>query len=172
MTMKPKAIVLVILSLLVVSIVCCKSPKKQGETFTQSKQQKAEDAIKNWMLNSKDYPHYKPIVFGDVAPRYEKTNRTLQLSIQIGEEEERSKETGNTQKLDSLLTIMEQHKGELLGYIIAHKFQETNLAGEKINRELLFFIDTSFRVASALTPESFDFILDEKVFFRLDSVNQ
>lgn len=170
--MKSNSFIMVILAIFVLGIVGCKSPKTQDESIAPSKQQKAEDAIRNWMLNSKDYPHYKPIVFGDITPRYEKTHRTLQLSIQIGEEEELAKQTGETHKLDSLRTIMEKHKGELLGYIIAHKFQETNLAGENITKELLFFIDTSFRVASALTPESFDYILDEKVFFRLDSVNQ
>jgi hypothetical protein len=43
------------------------------------------------------------------------------------------------------------------------------MAGETINRELLFFLDTTLKVASALPPESFDYILDEKVFFRPDS---
>jgi hypothetical protein len=67
---------------------------------------------------------------------------------------------------------MEQNKGTLLGYIIPHKFEETNIAGETFNRELLFFVDTSFKVASALTPESFDYILDERVFFKPDTIEE
>lgn len=151
------------------SLNSCKGPEGSDKVFLPTKQQKAEDAVKSWMQNSKEYPYYKPVVFGDLSPRYEKTDRTIQLSIQITEEEALSQELGNTQKLDSLKNLLEQNKGNLLGYIIPHKFQETNLAGETLNRELLFFLDTSFRVASALTPESFDFILDEKVFFRPDS---
>lgn len=157
------------LILAAISITACKGPESSDKDFSPTMQQKAEDAVKSWMQNSKEYPYYKPVVFGDLSARYEKTDRTIQLSIQIGEEEAISKESGNTQKLDSLKKLMDQNKGNLLGYIIPHKFQETNLAGETLNRELLFFLDTSFRVASALTPESFDFILDEKVFFRPDS---
>ncbi len=167
--MKSNSKTILITIIFALSIVGCKGPQPSENEFTATKQQKAEEAIKSWMQNSKDYAYYKPVVFGDLSPRYEKTDLTLQLSIEIGEEEVISKETGNTQKLDSLRNLMEKYKGNLLGYILPHKFQETNLAGETLNRELLFFLDTTFRVASALTPESFDYILDEKVFFRPDS---
>jgi hypothetical protein len=153
-----------------ISLTACKKQQKTESGFVPTKQQIAEDAIKAWMINSKEYPHYRAVVFGDLTPRYLRTNRTLQLTIQISEEEIHSQQTGNTQRLDSLKAIMERHKGDMLGYIIAHKFQEINIAGETINRELLFFLDTSLRIASVLNPESFDYILDEKVFFRLDSV--
>ncbi|MFP4555694.1 MAG: hypothetical protein ACLFNU_02380 [Bacteroidales bacterium] len=157
------------LTFLIVAIFIagCKSQKSDKDQ-TLTKQHKAEDAIKEWMLKSNEFPHYKPIVFGDLTPRYERSSRTLQLSTQISEEEARSKETGDTEELDSLRAIMERSKGNLLGYILPHKFQETNLAGETLNQELLFFLDTSLRVASVMEPESFDHILDENVFFELD----
>lgn len=150
------------------SIGCTSKPPKQDKVL-QSKQEIAEDAIKKWMIKSNEYPHYKAIVFGDLTPRYHKTSQTLQLSIQIADELEASKLSGDKHKLDSLNAEIAKYKGDLMGYLIPHKFQETNIAGETINRELLFFMDTSLRVASALPPESFDFILDERVFFRPDS---
>ena len=160
---------IVVLFLTFLSQGCVQKESKQ-EDFKPSKQQRAEDAIKEWMLSNKEYSHYKPIVFGDLTPRYHrKSNRSLNLAIQIGEEEAISKETGDTKKLDSLRHEIEKDGGSILGYIIPHKFQETNLAGEVLSRELLFFLDTNLRVASALRPESFDHILDESVFYRLES---
>jgi hypothetical protein len=150
----------------------CKSPKKDEGSHAYTKQEIAEDAIKSWMLTSKEYPHYKPVVFGDLAPRYEKSNRTLLLTIQIAEEEILSQANGDKQKLDSLKNEIEKYKGDLLGYLIPHKFTEKNLAGETLTKELLFFLDTTLRIASVLSPESFDFIMDERVFFRLDSIQQ
>lgn len=166
--MKSNLLLLTTLAL-TLSFASCKESRTKEADFTPTKQQMAEDAIKQWMQKSQDYAYYKPVVFGDLSPRYEKTDRTLQLSILISEEEALSKETGKTHKLDSLKNLLDSNKGNLLGYIIPHKFQEKNIAGETLNKELLFFLDTSFRVASALTPESFDYILDEKVFFRPDS---
>jgi hypothetical protein len=148
----------------------CSSPKTEGSSHEYTKQERAEDAIKSWMLSSKEYPHYKPVVFGDITARYEKSNRTLLLSIQIAEEEELSKATGDKQRLDSLKNEIEKYRGDLLGYLIPHKFTEKNLAGETLTKELLFFLDTALRVASVLSPESFDYIMDERVFFRPDTV--
>lgn len=133
-----------------------------------AKQEIAEEAVKAWMIKSNDYPHYKPVVFGDLTPRYEKSTRTLQLSIEIANEEAIRNTADNKHKLDSLKAEIAKYKSDMLGYLLPHKFQEQNMAGEIINRELLFFLDTSLRVASALPPESFDYILDEKVFFRPD----
>jgi len=132
------------------------------------KQEIAEEAVKAWMIKSNEYPHYKPIVFGDLTPRYERSSRTLQLTIEIANEEAITATADNKHKLDSLKTEIAKYKADMLGYLLPHKFQEQNMAGEIINRELLFFLDTSLRVASALPPESFDYILDEKVFFRPD----
>ncbi len=154
---------------LAASLLSCNSKPPAQEKILQNKQEIAEDAIKTWMIKSNEYPHYKPIVFGDLTPRYHKTSQTLQLSIQIADELEASKISGDKHKLDSLNAEIAKYKGDLMGYLIPHKFQETNIAGETINRELLFFMDSSLRVASALPPESFDFILDERVFFRPDS---
>lgn len=168
MRMKAKVGIVGLSILLIVMLLAGCNTQKSEDTQPLTKQQRAEDAIKEWMFKSNEYPHYKPIVFGDLTPRYERSNRTLQLLIQIGEEEARSKETGNTERLDSLRAIMERNKGNLLGYILPHKFQEKNLGGETLNQELLFFLDTSLRVASVMEPESFDHILDETVFYELD----
>jgi hypothetical protein len=168
--MRPKVIIYSLYLIVLVFAVSCKGPKTKENEHVFSKQEIAEEAIRSWMHNSKEHNHYKPVVFGDITPRYEKSNRTLQLSIQISEEEVRSITTGNPKKLDSLKNEIEKYRGDLLGYLIAHKFSERNLAGETLNKELLFFLDTALRVASVLSPESFDFIMDEKVFFRLDTL--
>jgi hypothetical protein len=170
--MKAKKSFLVILCLLIISgLFSCKGPKQDSNEFTPTKQQKAEDAIKSWMFENNEYPHYKPIVFGDINARYERSDRTLQLMTMIEQEEALSKEEGNTEKLDSLKTLLNSNLGELLGYIMLHKFQSADLAGEPLEMECLFFLDTTFRVASVLSPESFDLILTEKVFFRIDPEN-
>lgn len=168
MTLKKTSFVLLAITLMLTTISCHRDAETINKIIT--KQQIAEDAIKKWMISSKDYPHYKPIVFGDLTPRYEKSASTLQLSILIGEEEAKPNKERNTLRLDSLKNELNKYKGYLLGYIIPHKFQEKNIAGETLSQELLFFLDTTLTVASALSPESFDYILDEKVFFRLDSI--
>ncbi|HOP05352.1 MAG TPA: hypothetical protein PL017_13120 [Tenuifilaceae bacterium] len=159
-----RVIVLAFLTMLAFS---CKEVKKEG-CFTPTKQQRAEDAIKNWMLKSNDHPHYAPVVFGDVTPRFEQTNRSFQLSMLIAEEE--SLNPDGSAKLDSLKMLQNENPGNLLGYIVLHKYTTKNIAGETISNENLFFLDTAFRVASVLNPESFDMILNEKTFYRLDSV--
>jgi hypothetical protein len=148
----------------------CNGVEKQvQQNKIVDKQEIAEEAVKTWMIQSNEYPHYKPVVFGDLTPRYERSSRTLQLTIEIANEEAISKTNGNKQRLDSLKSEIAKYRNDLLGYLLPHKFQELNMAGETINRELLFFLDTTLKVASALPPESFDYILDEKVFFRPDS---
>ena len=76
---------IICISLIAISTSCQRDKRKETKPIT--KQQIAEDAIKTWMINSKEYPQYKPIVFGDITPRYEKSSRTLQLSVEIGDEE-------------------------------------------------------------------------------------
>jgi hypothetical protein len=160
-----------IFTLLLLASCTNNNEKSQEENFVPTPQQQAEDAIKTWMFNNPEYSQYKPIVFGDLTPRFDRNSRTLQLSIQIGEEEAVSKETGEKDRLDSLKRIMYKNKSDMLGFIILHKFQEINLAGEIEVKERLFFLDTAFRVATVLTPESFDYILNERVFYRLDTID-
>lgn len=160
-----RIVLLVFASILILS---CKEAKKSDSKLEVTPQQKAEDAIKSWMLTSNEHPHYKPIVFGDVTPRYERTDRSLQLSMQV--DEEKAKNPDGSSKLDSLQNLLNQNQGNLLGYIVLHKYNTTNMAGETFSLENLFFLDTAFRVASVLNPESFDMILNEKPFFRPDSV--
>jgi hypothetical protein len=75
-----------------------------------------------------------------------------------------------SEKLDSLKNIQQNNMGNLMGYIILHKYETSNIAGEKFANESLFFLDTVFRVATVLNPEAFDQILIERHVFRLDSV--
>jgi hypothetical protein len=157
-----------IVSLMILAVVSCKGPQKPEEGFVPTKQQKAEDAIKSWMLKSNEYPYYKPIVFGELTPRYERTDRVFQISMLVQEEMAKSPE--GSARLDSLKNLQNQDQGNLLGYIILHKYSTKNMAGEIINNENLFFLDSSFRVASVLNPESFDMILNEKPFYKLDSI--
>ena len=167
--MKARVILAItLLSVLVLSMPSCKN-KPLEVKIPQTKQEIAEDTIKIWMIRSNEYPHYKPIVFGDLTPHYYKSSSTLQLSIQIADEIEASNLSEDKHTLDSLYAEIAKYKGDFLGYLIPHKFQETNIAGETINCELLFFLDTTLRITSALPPESFDYILDERVFFRPDS---
>ncbi|HNV81655.1 MAG TPA: hypothetical protein PLO02_07990 [Tenuifilaceae bacterium] len=146
----------------------CKGPVKENGEFRPSKQQRAEDAIKSWMFENYEYPDYKPIVFGQVNARYERSERTLQLMTMIEKKENEDGGKGHTAEVDSLKTLLEQNLGELLGYTILHKFSITNLAGEPVETECLFLLDTLFRVASVLNPEEFDLILTEKVFYRVE----
>lgn len=151
-------------------IFSCKSTTTD-QPAKLNNQQKAEDAINSWMLENVEYPHYRPIVFGDLTARYERTNKSFQLATQIYEQEIIIKETGDTRQLDSLKRVLESNKGNLLGYIMLHKFQTTNLAGEVQTIERLFFLDSTLCVASELSPESFDLIMTEKVFYRIDPEN-
>lgn len=144
--------------------------KEQKPQQDISKQEMAEDIVRGWMLNSKEYPHYKSIVFGDLTPRFEYSALTLPLTLQIAEEGKKAPEERNLQLLDSLNSEWVKQRGKLLGYLLPHKFQQMNIAGEVLQHELLFFLDSTLRVASVLSSESFDYILDEKVFFRLDSI--
>jgi hypothetical protein len=158
-----------LLALLLVLFSSCNGVRQpEQKAPIVAKQEMAEEAVKAWMIKSNEYPHYKPVVFGDLTPRYERSSRTLQLAIEIANEEALTATADNKHKLDSLKAEIAKYKADMLGYLLPHKFQEQNMAGEIINRELLFFLDTSLRVASALPPESFDYILDEKVFFRPD----
>lgn len=164
--MKPYHTLMV--SLMMLAVISCKGPQKPDQGFIPTHQQRAEDAIKSWMLNSNEHPHYKPVVFGEITPRYERTDRVFQISMLVQEEMAKSPE--GSARLDSLKKLQNTNQGNLLGYIILHKYSTKNMAGEIINNESLFFLDTAFRVASVLNPESFDMILNEKPFYKLDSI--
>ena len=147
---------------LAIFLLSCSSNKP---ATTDEKVVLAKESITKWVENNaSDYPHYKSIEFGELVPRYERTDRTLQLNDLIAQEQAKSEI--NQKKLDSLKTLLESNKGLLMGYTIIHKYQTTNLAGEVINNELLFFLDSTFRVASILDPESYDLSLDPKSLFK------
>jgi len=129
---------------------------------------KAKESIFKWMDNNqKEYPKYQSVEFGEITARYERTERTAQLNDLI--EQERVKPEVNQQKLDSLIDLLTKNKGLLLGYTLQHKYKTTTDAGEIIDHESLFFLDSSFRVATILNPDAYDMILDEKLIFRPDS---
>lgn len=158
---------LIISSMLIFINYSCSVKEKQDKK--PSLELKASESITNWMTDNPDeYPMYKSLAFGELTPRYERTDRTLQLNDLI--ENEKSKEVVNQKKLDSLLNLLESNKGLLMGYTILHKYQITNVAGETIENECLFFLDSTFRIASILNPDSYDLILDPKIIFRPDSV--
>ncbi|MBN1988529.1 MAG: hypothetical protein JW783_03945 [Bacteroidales bacterium] len=144
---------------------CNISSKKEQDT----PQSKAEQSITLWMESSIDeHPKYKPLGFSEVTPRYERTDRTLQLTNLI--EEERAKNESSP-KLDSLKSLLENNKGLLLGYTILHRYSTTGIDGEVTIKEDLFFLDSTFRVATILNPDAFDQILNEKLLFRPDSMD-
>ena len=147
---------------------CTVSEKKE---ITSTPQSKAEESILSWMdYNKEEYPKYKPLGFGEVTARFERTDRTIQLNDLI--EVEKAKPNASQQKLDSLKDLLAKNKGLFLGYIIKHKYETTSIAGEVFKDEKLFFLDTSFRVLTILNPDAFDMILDEKLIFRPDSVKK
>jgi len=153
---------------MVVMLIFCKGPVKEDTVYCPTKQQRAEDTIKSWMFENNEYPHYKPIVFGEINARYERHDRTFQLMSMIEREEAAGKDDGSTDVRDSLKVLLEENLGELLGYTMLHKFNMDNLAGDMVEMECLFLLDTTFRVASVLKPEEFDLILTEKVFYRVE----
>lgn len=170
--MQSKRQIIALLSCLagiMMALCYCGSPSKEVNVTTN--QAKAQESITRWMnSNLEEYPKYTPVQFGELTPRYEKTDRTFQLNDLI--EQEQTKNPLNQKKLDSLKTLLDGNRGLLLGYTVLHKYRTTNLAGETKNNESLFFLDTSFRVATILNPEAFDLILDEKIIFRPDSVEK
>jgi len=156
---------IILLGLLIVLLNACKS--NEIKTTADEKLLLAKESIAYWVENNADeYPYYKLVEFGDVTPRYLRTDRTIQLNDLIAQEQ--AKAEVDQKKLDSLNNLLESNKGLLMGYTIIHKYQTTNLAGEVLNNELLFFLDSTFRVASILDPEAFDLSLDPKSLFEFE----
>lgn len=158
---------IITITVVLLSLLCsCNIGSKKEQDTPQAK---AEQSITQWMENSNDeHPKYKSLSFSEITPRYERTDRTLQLTNLI--EEERAKNE-NSPKLDSLKNLLENNMGLLLGYTILHRYSTTGVDGEPKIKEELFFLDPNFRVATILNPEAFDQILNEKLLFRPDSMD-
>jgi hypothetical protein len=154
--------------LVLIAIASCNQKPKDEQQSKNTKQDLAVSAIEKWMQGNTDYEGYKPIEFGEINPRFERTARSMQLESLIYEEI--ALNPNGSEKLDSLKNIQQNNMGNLMGYIILHKYETSNIAGEKFANESLFFLDTVFRVATVLNPEAFDQILIERHVFRLDSV--
>lgn len=145
----------------------CKASKTEEE---KSPTVKAEESINNWMgTKTTDYPAYKSVSFGDLTPRYQKSNRTYQLHTLI--EIEKSKQNPNQNTLDSLENLLNSNRGEFLGYTIVHKYQTESVAGEIIENENLFFLDSLFRIITILNADAYDQIMDEKLIFRQEEAD-
>ena len=154
-------------SLLIVQLSCSNAPKKKVDNSTL--QEKAKVSINSWVRkHPEEYKKYKPISFDDFTARYERTELTHYLTDRI--EEEQAKPVINKHVLDSLKSLLENNKGLLMGYTIIHKYHTKNVAGEIIKHEELVFLDTTFRVATILSPDAYDMILDQKIIFRPDSL--
>lgn len=147
----------------------CKNVSNKKTESVSLLQEKAKVSINNWVRkHPNEYVKYKPISFEGFTARYERTELTHYLSDKI--EEEQTKPTVNKHKLDSLKTLLENNKGLLMGYTIIHKYHTKNLSGEVVKHEDLVFLDTTFRVATILAPDAYDMILDQKIIFRPDSL--
>jgi len=168
---KLKGCLYLLLSLsFIISIISCQTETKKLNQEI-SLQEKAKVSITNWVKNNKeDYHKYKPISFDEFTPRYERTEFTHYLLDKI--EEERTKPKIDKHKLDSLSKLLDNNKGLLLGYTIIHKYQTITISGEAIKHEDLVFLDTAFRVATILNPDAYDMILDQKLIFKLDSLQK
>lgn len=158
---------LAVLFVLIALVSCTQKPKDEQQN-KNTKQDLAVSAIEKWMQGNSDYEGYKPIEFGEINPRFERTPRSMQVESLI--EVELAINPDGSEKLDSLKNIQLNNMGNLMGYIILHKYETSNIAGEKFVNESLFFLDTTFRVATVLNPEAFDQILIERHVFRLDSI--
>lgn len=154
--------ILVLLVLGVIGLLACNTSSQKNEATPTDKAQKSID---NWMASKPtEYPNYKAIDFGELTPRYQRSNKTYHLYNLI--EEEKAKSNPSQEKLDSLSNLLEQNKGEFLGYTILHKYLIKNNTGEIIESENLFFLDSVFRIITILNADAYDQIMNEKLIFR------
>ena len=145
-----------------VIIFACNTVSKKDNA---SPSDKAKESINGWMASkTNDYPNYKSVRFGELTPRYQRNSRTYQLYNLI--EEEKAKSIPNQQTVDSLQRLLNSNKGEFLGYTIIHYYQTKSVAGEIIENENLFFLDSLFRIITILNADAYDQIMDEKLIFR------
>jgi len=143
-------------------LLSCKSEtKKEPMDSTQ----KALVTIQKWVENhSSDYPHYTPMEFGALTPRYKFNSRTHQILSSL--EEEKTKDTPNWRLIDSLQLLLDENKTDLLGYTIVHRFTTKALNGEVSEEEKIFFLDTLYRMVTVLNADSWDLIMDKELFFN------
>jgi hypothetical protein len=162
-------ILLIGLALIILQLSCSEEKKKNIATL--SLQEKAKVSINNWVRkHPEEYKKYRPISFEEFTVRYERTELTHYLSDKI--EFEQAKPVINKHRLDSLKALLDKNKGLLMGYTIIHKYQTKNVAGETIKQEELVFLDSVFHVATILSPDAYDMILDQKIIFRPDSIEK
>jgi hypothetical protein len=154
-------------SLILIQFSCSNPPEKKVDKSTL--QEKAKVSINSWVRkHPEEYKKYKPISFEDFTARYERTELTHYLTDRI--EVEQAKPVVNKHTLDSLKVLLENNKGLLMGYTIIHKYQTKSIDGEVTKHEELVFLDTTFSVATILNPDAYDMILDQKIIFRPDSI--
>lgn len=149
----------------------CKNAAEKKPTDISVLQEKAKVSINNWVRkHPEEFVKYKPIAFEGFTARYERTELTHYLSDKV--EEELAKPVINKHRVDSLKTLLEKNKGILMGYTILHKYHTKNIAGEVIKHEDLVFLDTTFHVATILSPDAYDMIMDLKLIFKPDSLQE
>ncbi len=167
--LKTNLIVLLGLPILMLLISC--ETKIEKKPANISLQEKAKVSISNWVRkHPNEYKKYKPISFEDFTTRYERTEMTNYLSDRI--EMEQAKKVKNKHVIDSLKTLLEKNKGLLMGYTIIHKYQTKTSEREVVKHEELVFLDSMFRVATILSPDAYDMILDQKIIFLPDSIEK
>lgn len=172
---KPKKLLLILFGLPILAFqLSCSNASSVADKKPVSialLQEKAKVSINSWVRkHPEDFVKYKPIAFEDFTARYERTELTHYLSDRI--EEEKAKSAINQHRLDSLKALLDKNKGILMGYTIVHKYQTKNLAGEVLKHEDLVFLDTTFHVATILSPDAYDMILDLKLIFKQDSLQK
>lgn len=158
------------LPILVFLLSCNKTVEKKPVDISVL-QEKAKVSINNWVRkHPEEFAKYKPISFEGFTARYERTEMTSYLSDKV--EEEMAKPSVNQQRIDSLKILLEKNKGILMGYTILHKYQTKSVTGEIIKHEDLVFLDSTFHVATILSPDAYDMIMDFKLIFRPDSLHK
>lgn len=154
--------ILVLLASALIGLSACNTSSKKSEATPSDK---AKESIDKWMGSKpSEYPNYKPVDFGELTPRYQRSNKTYHLYNLI--EEEKAKANPSQERLDSLSDLLDQNKGEFLGYTILHKYLIKNNTGEIIENENLFFLDSVFRIITILNADAYDQIMNEKLIFR------
>jgi len=159
--------ILVVVAVLAATVVLlsCRQGKQEN---VKSSADKARENVVSWMESMKlEYPGYQPAEFGELTPRYNKSNITFHLYNLI--EQERSKPSPSERAIDSLENLLRDNPGELLGYSITHKYNVKDISGEIRQVESLFLLDTLLRVITVLDADAYDQIMDEELFFRPES---
>ena len=166
-----KVLVLLIGLPILASQLSCNKVAERKPADISVLQEKAKVSVNNWVRKHPDeFIKYKPISFEGFTARYERTEMTSYLSDKM--EEELAKPKINQHRIDSLKILLEKNKGILMGYTILHKYQTKTIAGEVVKHEDLVFLDSTFHVATILSPDAYDMIMDLKLIFRPDSLQK